>query len=268
MRVSNSIGKCLFGCTLALTWSVHGQTGSEPSFDLKVIDQQTVEMSWTNLAPGFIYQESESPSASARWKGVLQNPVLNGNKASVTRSLSGDWTRWFFRLRSKGASSGLDYLNATQSPDGTWGAPSGTRARDTATALDALALYGQNNAYYSQGLAGLLGLGALNNDFKARRAMTLAVAGFDTTTFLTDLLDSQNDFLSLQVGYDVLRLVLDFELGTMQLDPDGLWIDPGPMTQAALAARTPRWSLVAQRETPKQTGARKLSHTESSLTAR
>jgi len=40
------------------------------------------------------------------------------------------------------------------------------------------------------------------------------------------LLDAQNDFLSLRVGYDVLRLVLDFELGTMDLDHDGLWKIP------------------------------------------
>ena len=60
-----------------------------------------------------------------------------------------------------------------------------------------------------------------------------AVAQFGATTArdlvsaLNDLLDSQNDFLSLQVGYDVLRMVLDFELGTMRTDRDGLWIDPG-----------------------------------------
>ncbi len=101
-----------------------------------------------------------------------------------------------------------------------------------------------------------------------------AVAQFGATTArdlvsaLSDLLDSQNDFLSLQVGYDVLRLVLDFELGTMKVDADGLWIDPGPMTRAALAARTPRWTLVAQRETSQQTEPLQLFHNEPSLTAR
>ncbi len=95
-----------------------------------------------------------------------------------------------------------------------------------------------------------------------------ATTARDLVSALTDLLDSQNDFLSLQVGYDVLRLVLDFELGTMQLDPDGLWIDPGPMTRAALASRTPRWSLVARHETSKQTGPLQLSPTEPALTAR
>ena len=95
-----------------------------------------------------------------------------------------------------------------------------------------------------------------------------ATTARDLVSALTDLLDSQNDFLSLQVGYDVLRLVLDFELGTMQLDRDGVWIDPGPMTHAALAARIPRSSIVAQRETPKQTGALQLSTTEPALTAR
>ena len=85
---------------------------------------------------------------------------------------------------------------------------------------------------------------------------------------LNDLLESQNDFLSLQVGYDVLRLVLDFELGTMKVDANGLWIDPGPMTHAALTARTPRWTPVAPRETSQQTEPLQLSHHEPSLTAR
>ncbi len=38
---------------------------------------------------------------------------------------------------------------------------------------------------------------------------------------------SQDDFLSIWVSYQVLRLTLDFNLGTMQLDHEGQWIDPG-----------------------------------------
>jgi hypothetical protein len=47
---------------------------------------------------------------------------------------------------------------------------------------------------------------------------------------LSELLNSQNDFLSIWVNYEVLRLSLDFQLGTMLLDSHGLWIDPGPVT--------------------------------------
>ena len=44
---------------------------------------------------------------------------------------------------------------------------------------------------------------------------------------LRDLLTAQDDFLSIWVSYQVLRLTLDFNLGTMQLDHEGQWIDPG-----------------------------------------
>lgn len=47
---------------------------------------------------------------------------------------------------------------------------------------------------------------------------------------LTDLLDAQNDLLNVWVSYEALRILLDFEMGTMQLDPVGMWIDPGPWT--------------------------------------
>ncbi len=38
---------------------------------------------------------------------------------------------------------------------------------------------------------------------------------------------AQNSFLGSWVGYEVLRRNLDFDLGTMQLDELGQWIDPG-----------------------------------------
>ena len=52
-------------------------------------------------------------------------------------------------------------------------------------------------------------------------------AARDAVSALTDLLNAQNDFLSVWVSYEVLRRVLDRDLGTMQLDPEGYWIDPG-----------------------------------------
>lgn len=61
------------------------------------------------------------------------------------------------------------------------------------------------------------------------------VAEFSPTTAqnlvnsLSDLLNVQNDFLSVWVNYEALRIGLDFQLGTMQLDDRGLWIDPGPI---------------------------------------
>jgi hypothetical protein len=36
------------------------------------------------------------------------------------------------------------------------------------------------------------------------------------------------------VNYEVIRRSLDFDLGTMQLTPEGLWLDPGPLTPETL----------------------------------
>lgn len=55
--------------------------------------------------------------------------------------------------------------------------------------------------------------------------------GSTTARDLTDALDrlqnDQNGFLGVWVNYEVLRRDLNFDLGTMQLTPDGFWIDPG-----------------------------------------
>ncbi|MBS0208044.1 MAG: hypothetical protein JSS27_03725 [Planctomycetes bacterium] len=49
----------------------------------------------------------------------------------------------------------------------------------------------------------------------------------DLVSALSDLLNAQNDFLSVWVNYESLRMSLDFELGTLRLDAQGEWIDPG-----------------------------------------
>ena len=56
-----------------------------------------------------------------------------------------------------------------------------------------------------------------------------ATTARDLVSALSDLLDAQNDFLNAWVGYEVLRMMLDFQLGTMQVDDKNLWIDPGPI---------------------------------------
>lgn len=60
-------------------------------------------------------------------------------------------------------------------------------------------------------------------------AQTSPTAARDLVSALNDLLDAQNDFLNSWVGFEVLRVLLDFEMGTMQLNQEGLWIDPGPI---------------------------------------
>jgi hypothetical protein len=56
---------------------------------------------------------------------------------------------------------------------------------------------------------------------------TRLTAARDVVQALSDLLNAQNNFMSIWINYEVLRLGLDFNLGTMQLDSEGLWIDPG-----------------------------------------
>jgi hypothetical protein len=54
-----------------------------------------------------------------------------------------------------------------------------------------------------------------------------ATAARDAVSALSDLLNAQNQFLGFWVNYEVLRRGLDWDLGTFQLDSEGLWIDPG-----------------------------------------
>ncbi len=57
-------------------------------------------------------------------------------------------------------------------------------------------------------------------------------AARDVVEGLRSLLAAQNNFLRLWVNYEIDRLNLDLELGTMQLDGRGMWIDPGPIETA------------------------------------
>jgi hypothetical protein len=54
-------------------------------------------------------------------------------------------------------------------------------------------------------------------------------AARDVVSALADLQTAQNDFLSVWLNYEAQRLNLDRDLGTMNLDPEGNWIDPGPI---------------------------------------
>ena len=56
-----------------------------------------------------------------------------------------------------------------------------------------------------------------------------ATTARDLVNALNDLLDASNGFLQVWVGYEALRMRLDFELGTMRLNNDRIWLDPGPI---------------------------------------
>ncbi len=54
-------------------------------------------------------------------------------------------------------------------------------------------------------------------------------AARDTVSALGDLLSSQNLLIGVWVNYEALRRNLDLDLETMEIDSEGLWIDPGPI---------------------------------------
>lgn len=59
-------------------------------------------------------------------------------------------------------------------------------------------------------------------------------AARDLVDALQALLRAQNSFLGAWVSYEIERLNLDLDLGTMQLDGRGMWVDPGPIAEADL----------------------------------
>ncbi len=52
----------------------------------------------------------------------------------------------------------------------------------------------------------------------------------DRVQALSGLLSAQNEFVGQWVNYEMQRMILDLDLGTMELDECGLWVDPGPIT--------------------------------------
>ena len=54
-------------------------------------------------------------------------------------------------------------------------------------------------------------------------------AARDIVQALSDLQAAQDDFTGVWLTYEVNRRFLDYDLGTMQLNENGVWIDPGPI---------------------------------------
>lgn len=86
----------------------------------------------------------------------------------------------------------------------------------------------------------------LNEDIRALRdsrgLSSGPTAARDTISALSDLLNSQNTLLNIFVNYEVIRRSLDFDLETMQLTPDGFWIDPGAITPETLGGGNPMYA--------------------------
>src|SRR6056297_1081734 len=73
----------------------------------------------------------------------------------------------------------------------------------------------------------------LNEDIRllrdARGLSSGPTAAQDTIRALDALLASQNQLLNIFVNYEVVRRGLYFDLGVMDVTPDGMWIDPGAL---------------------------------------
>jgi len=61
---------------------------------------------------------------------------------------------------------------------------------------------------------------------------TGATAARDAVSALSDLLDAQNAFMGIWANFEADRRSLDFAMGTLQIDSEGLWIDPGVINAA------------------------------------
>lgn len=59
-------------------------------------------------------------------------------------------------------------------------------------------------------------------------------AANDYANAINSLLNAQQALIGTFVNYEALRRGLDLDMGTMQLDADGLWIDPGPIRNDTL----------------------------------
>lgn len=74
---------------------------------------------------------------------------------------------------------------------------------------------------------------SINEDLRQIRETLSQTSGptaaRDAVGALTDLVTAQNLFLGVWVNYEALRRNLDLDLGTMQVDAEGLWVDPGPI---------------------------------------
>jgi len=72
---------------------------------------------------------------------------------------------------------------------------------------------------------------ALND---ARGRPSGPTAARDAIDALAALLDAQNSLLNIFVSYEVVRRGLEFDLGTMELTPEGLWLDSGEFSTGQL----------------------------------
>lgn len=77
----------------------------------------------------------------------------------------------------------------------------------------------------------------INEDLRQiRESLSLSsgpTAARDSVSALADLLQAQNTFLGVWVFYEAQRRNLDQDLGTIRVDENNIWVDPGSITSQA-----------------------------------
>lgn len=69
---------------------------------------------------------------------------------------------------------------------------------------------------------------------EARGQFQGPTAARDQIQALSALLNAQNGLLGIFVNYEIVRRGLELDLGTMELTPEGLWMDPGKLSPEVL----------------------------------
>src|SRR5690242_1587881 len=83
-------------CCLSLAW-LQTAHALPPSLAIQILDPETVQLTWTNAATGYLLQQTTALSPITLWEVVPQIPLLQGNQYSLTLGHAGNNT--FFRLR-------------------------------------------------------------------------------------------------------------------------------------------------------------------------
>jgi hypothetical protein len=71
----------------------------------------------------------------------------------------------------------------------------------------------------------------LRIDQELTNGQTGVTAARDAVSALSDLLQAQNNFMNIWFNHESLRRSLDLDLGMLQLDSEGIWIDPAKMDE-------------------------------------
>src|SRR6266496_1462826 len=86
--IARNISIALFLSACMSEQAARAQSTSGPALNILWTGPQTISLSWTNIAPGFILQAADLLPAQT-WQGVLQSPQVLGDQLVVTQIVSG-----------------------------------------------------------------------------------------------------------------------------------------------------------------------------------